>query len=402
MMATGTKSAHILEALRDEQPDQLLALIDDYRRDAREDKIDLGVGVYRDEAGETPVLDAVKAAERRILETQSSKSYLGSEGDPTFTAAVTRLALGAGLASDARVTGVQTPGGTGALRLAAEVAARGDCGRVWLGEPSWPNHAPIFSAAGLPVVAFRSVDPGSGRFDLAVALEALSEARLGDCALLQASCHNPTGADPDVDQWREIGRLLAQRGVLPILDLAYQGLGDGIEQDARGLRAVLEETGQALIAYSCNKNFGLYRERVGALIGVAAGPSAAARLKANMLVLTRALWSMPPDHGAAVVRTILSDPALESCWLRELSMMRERLRSIRRTVAAGHPLLEPIGRQRGLFSMLPITPVQVVELRTRHGIHAAPSGRANLAGLSRTNVERFLRSLEAVVEQRQW
>lgn len=382
-------------ALEEQAPDGLLTLIKAHRDDPRDTKIDLGVGVYRDAEGNTPVFTAVKAAERLLLKSQPTKAYLGPEGDAVFTSLLAPLIF-AEMGNNGRTAGVQTPGGTGALRLAAELIKRANpTGTIWAGTPTWPNHEPIFAAARLKVATYTHFDVTHQRLCFEEVIAALSRAQAGDVALLHGCCHNPTGADFSLGQWLAIGRLLAERGVLPLIDLAYQGLGDGIEEDGAGARAVIEACGQALVAYSCDKNFGLYRERTGALFVVGDTPVQMKLAYGNLLALARANWSMPPDHGAAVVRLILESKELTRVWRAELDTMRERLGQVRRRLAT-HAALGSIGRQKGMFATLPLQSAQIAELRQVHGIYMAGSGRINVAGLNDDNLDRFKAALAAV------
>ncbi|MFB0872629.1 MULTISPECIES: amino acid aminotransferase [unclassified Sphingobium] len=386
----------IFGALALQPADALLALIGAFRSDPRAGKIDVGVGVYRDLAGHTPVLRAVKEAERRLLEQQQSKAYLGPEGDIGYFEALKPIIFG-DRAFDARLSGLQTPGGTGALRVAAELLARGRPGaRIWVGNPTWPNHLPILKAAGLKIAAYDHYDVTSQRLTIDQTLDALKGAAPGDVALLHGCCHNPTGADFTVDQWRAIATLLRDRGVLPLIDLAYQGLGEGLDEDAAGARQTLEIVGEGLVAYSCDKNFGLYRERVGALYTVAKSPEQARIIQSNLLALTRANWSMPPDHGAAIVRVILEDPDLSADWRAELAEMRERIQQIRHLLANADPALAPLATQQGMFSTLPLSAEEVARLRDQHGIYMPASGRINIAGLTPETVPPFVAALAAL------
>jgi aromatic-amino-acid transaminase len=382
----------LFTSLTAQAPDPLLSLIALYREDPRPQKIDLGVGVYRDEDGHTPIMRAMKVAEQKLVDEQPTKSYLGPEGDVGFVDLTARLALG----SQAQgLVGVQTPGGTGALRLAAALiqTARPD-GTVWLGTPSWPIHAPIFESAGLTVRTYRHYDPATGRLAFHDLKQALQQAAGGDVFLIHGCCHNPSGADPDADQWAEIARLIAERGIVPLIDLAYQGLGDGLDADAAGARMLVAAVDEALIAYSCDKNFGLYRERTGALFIKAA---AAETARSNLHVLARYIWSMPPDHGGAAARIILETPALNADWRAELDTVRERLNGVRQALAAAHPRLAPLGGQRGMFSLLPLTPDQVSAIRRDHAVYMAGSGRINIAGLTLSSVPRFVQAFDAVL-----
>jgi len=387
----------LFDGLKAQAPDALLALIGLFAADPRSDKIDLGVGVYRDETGGTPVFRAVKAAEAKLVERQSSKSYLGPEGDVRFTDLLQPIVFGAAI-DPATLVGVQTPGGTGALRLAAElIAAAKPQTKVWLGTPTWPNHAPIFSAAGLTLATYRYFDQAAQAIRFDEMMDAFNTAAAGDVVLLHGCCHNPTGANLTPLQWAEIADIVAQRGLVPLVDLAYQGLGGGLDQDAAGLRQVMDAAGDVIVAYSCDKNFGLYRDRVGALYVRARQRARADLVLSNMLALARPNWSMPPDHGAAVVRTILESPELTADWRDELTSMRERIAAVRQALAAGdNTLLAPIAQQQGMFSLLPISAEQVGTLRKEHGIYMAGSGRANLAGLTLKTVPKFIEALKAV------
>ena len=382
----------LFSSLTAQAPDPLLSLIALYREDPRPQKIDLGVGVYRDEGGHTPIMRAMKAAERRLVEEQPTKSYLGPEGDVGFVALSAQLAMGPHAEG---LVGVQTPGGTGALRLAAAlIQSARPGGTVWLGTPSWPIHAPIFESAGLTVRTYRHYNPATGGLAFEDLKRALQQARGGDVFLIHGCCHNPSGVDPDADQWTEIARLIAERGVVPLIDLAYQGLGDGLDEDAAGARLLVAAVDEALIAYSCDKNFGLYRERTGALFVKAA---AAETARSNLHLLARYIWSMPPDHGAAAARIILETPALNADWRAELDTVRDRLNGVRQALAAAHPRLAPLGDQKGMFSLLPLTPDQVSAIRRDHAVYMAGSGRINIAGLTLESVPRFAQAFDAVL-----
>ena len=386
----------VFGALAAQPADALLALIGAFRSDLRADKIDVGVGVYRDLEGRTPVLRAVKEAERRLVEGQPSKGYLGPEGDVGYFDALKPIIFGE-FDFDERLSGLQTPGGTGALRLAAELIARARPGaRIWVGNPTWPNHPPILKAAGLVVADYEHFDVVTQTLTIDRMLDALSDAAPGDVALLHGCCHNPTGADLDVDQWTAVATLLRDRGVLPLIDLAYQGLGTGLEEDALGTRIMLDIVGEGLVAHSCDKNFGLYRERVGALYALSESSEQSHIVQSNLLSLTRANWSMPPDHGAAIVRVILEDAALNADWRTELAEMRDRIQQIRDLLAQADPALAPLANQRGMFSALPLSVGDVARLREMHGIYMPSSGRINLAGLTPETVVPFVDALASL------
>lgn len=390
----------MLTNLEQQQADALLALIKLHSADPRADKIDLGVGVYRTGQGDTPVFEAIKAAEKKLVETQDSKAYLGPEGDMGFVTALMPYVFGKGAPTmGGRIEGMQTPGGTGSLRLALALAQRAGVRRIVVGAPSWPNHAQICRDLGLEVVEFNHASP-NGVADMEALRQALGEAREGDAILLHGCCHNPTGIDYAEAEWDEIAHLLAESPALPILDLAYQGLGHGMEEDAYGLRRVLVSVPQALVCYSCDKNFGLYRDRVGAFYVMMAEPAQLPPVMSNAHALARANWSQPPDHGGAAVRLVLEDEELTRRWLDELDQMRTRMRQVRDRLAtagrAGSIDLVPLGRQNGLFSIVPLSKEQVLEIREKHGIYMAGSGRINVAGLTAANIEKFIESLADV------
>ena len=385
----------------DQQPaDALLALIKLHNDDPRGDKIDLGVGVYRTGQGSTPVFGAIKAAEQVLIDTQNSKSYLGPEGDMGFVHALMPYIFGVDDPTmSGRIEGMQAPGGTGAVRIAVALAKKAGVERIWMGLPSWPNHAQILGDLGVELKSFTHATK-TGTTDMDALRVAIGLAQPGDAIMLHGCCHNPTGIDYSNAQWDEIARLVAAAQLLPILDLAYQGLGHGMEEDAYGLRQVLAAVPEALIAYSCDKNFGMYRDRVGAIYVMAADDAVLNRVLSNGHALARAAWSMPPDHGGAAVRIILEDPGLTALWLDELDTMRVRMRQVRARLGevgqAGAIDLTPIALQNGLFSVLPLSPEQILKLRQDHGIYLAGSGRINIAGLTMDNIDKFIADLAAV------
>ena len=387
----------LFDRLEEQKSDSLLQLIALCDADPRPDKIDVGVGVYRDAAGGTPILRAVKQAERLLWQRQQTKAYLGSQGDARFTELIRPIVFGATLTGDERIVGLQTPGGCGALRLGADLIAKANpLARIFVGQPTWPNHGPLIESAGVEMVAHPYYDPASRRILFDEMMSALGQAQAGDLVLLHGCCHNPTGADLSPDQWRDVAALVSRRGLVPFVDLAYQGLGNGLEADAAGARLVVEAAEQALLAQSCDKNFGVYRERVGNLFVKAASARAAEVAYGNLLQLSRTMWSMPPDHGAALVHIVLEDPGLRADWNAELLEMCARIRSLRARLAAYDERLAFIDGQNGMFSMLPLTPGQVLELRKEKGIYMASSGRFNVVGLSDDNVDQFA---AAVVEK---
>ncbi len=390
----------MLTNLQQQPADALLALIKLHNQDPRADKIDLGVGVYRTGQGDTPVFGAVKEAEKRLVATQTSKAYLGPEGDMGFVEALMPYVFGkANPTMDGRIEGMQTPGGTGSLRLALAIVRKAQVAKVWMGVPSWPNHAQICADLGLAMQTFDH-DDADGSANMDALRTAITEADEGDCFLLHGCCHNPTGIDYSNEEWDEIASLIAGKKLLPLLDLAYQGLGAGMEEDAYGVRKVLASVPEAIIAYSCDKNFGLYRDRTGALYVMMAEAAQLPLAMSNGHALARANWSQPPDHGAAAARIVMEDAALTAQWLGELDMMRDRMRQVRERLAAAGKVggvdLTPIGKQRGLFSIIPFTPEQVQAMRAKHGIYFAGSGRINIAGLTMGNIDQFIAAVADV------
>jgi aromatic-amino-acid transaminase len=390
----------MLSNLQQQPADALLALIKLHNADPRADKIDLGVGVYKTGQGDTPVFASIKAAERKLVEEQDTKAYLGPEGDMGFVEKLMPYVFGkADPTLGGRIEGMQTPGGTGSLRLALAIVHKARVKRIWMGVPSWPNHAQICADLGLELKTFNHATP-EGTADIEGIRAAIAEADEGDAILLQSCCHNPTGIDYTNAHWDEIAGLVAAKKLLPVLDLAYQGLGAGMEEDAYGMRRVLVSVPEALVAYSCDKNFGLYRDRVGALYIMMSDASQLPAPISNAHALARANWSQPPDHGAAAVRLVLEDEGLTRQWLDELDTMRERMRQVRARLAAagrtGGVDLTPIGGQNGLFSIIPFTPEQVQAMREKHGIYFAGSGRINVAGLTLGNIDKFIAAVADV------
>jgi aspartate aminotransferase len=386
-------------------PDPILGLMAAFSADPRPHKIDLGVGVYKDEAGHTPVLAAVKRAEALRLEREASKTYIGMAGDPGFNRSLERLALGEVPAlAHGRVATAHTPGGTGALRVAAELIRRARPeATLWVPDPTWGNHPTVFKAAGLKVREYAYYDGATQSLRADAMLAALAEVPAHDVVLLHACCHNPSGVDLEPAHWAAVAELAEKRGFLCFVDMAYQGFAEGLDLDAYGPRLLAERLPELLLATSCSKNFGLYRERIGALSVVG---SSAAHTEATFSVLLSAIrnvYSMPPAHGAVVVREILADDELRALWLAELATMRERINHYRgllvqRLRQAG---IERdfgfIERQRGMFSFLGISAEQVERLKTEHAIYMVGSSRMNIAGLSAANIDHFVASLKSVL-----
>ncbi len=386
-------SAQLLEKLASIESDSLLGLIAMANADPRPDKIDVGVGVYRDGEGRTPILRAIKAAERRLWNEQQTKAYLGGAGDKRYTQLLRPIVLGRH-ADDERILGLHTPGGCGALALGFRLIAAARPGaRVLVGIPTWPNHVPVIEAAGLEVVRYGYYDRDAYAIRFDEMMQRLDGAAQGDVVLLHGCCHNPTGADLDDEQWADVVRTVAHRGLLPFVDIAYQGLGRGLEEDARGLHLLLDACDEVIIAHSCDKNFGLYRDRVGSLWIKTAQEQSSRTAMDHVLQISREMWSMPPDHGAAAVRIVLEDAELTADWQAELGEMRSRIARVRARIAAADPRLAYVGEQFGMFSMLPIDIDQVRKLRSEHAIYMADSGRFNILGMADAALDRFIAAI---------
>ena len=387
----------MLASLEARPADPLLSLISLFEADPRTDKIDLGVGVYRDATGQTPVMAAVKAAETMLFELQDSKSYLGPEGDVSFVNAMAKLAFG-NISVGQSYTGLQTPGGTGALRLLLELWQRANPdGKVWLGTPSWPVHETMIRSVGAKIQTYVHYDTTAQSACPDNLLAAIRSAKSGDLFLLHGCCHNPSGADPDASLWLLIAEALLNVGAIPLVDLAYQGLGNGLDEDATGLRILLDHLPELLLAYSCDKNFGLYRDRVGAAYVVSRQLGLLEVAQGHLSEIARSCWSMPPDHGAAVARLIMTEPTLTASWRQELNQMTKRIQSIRDRLAEfgdiGKFAFGRLRNEKGMFALLPATPDEVVRLRNENGIFMAGSGRINLAGLQEADCDRLVQAI---------
>jgi aspartate aminotransferase len=398
----------MFERLEPITPDGILALLAAYRADPDPRKVDLGIGVYRDEHGETPVLAAVRAAESALHVGQTTKAYVGPTGHAGFNSAMEQLVFGPShpVLASGRLRTVQAPGGCGALRLGAEIIRTASPHSVvHVPTPTWANHVPLLGGAGLALEDYQYFDPATGGVHFAAMRAALERLPAGSVVLLHASCHNPTGADLSTEQWRELLELVRRRSLLPFIDMAYQGLGEELDADAYAIRLFAAELPEVVCAVSCSKNFGLYRERTGALHLIASTHAAADAALSNMVKIARGIWSMPPDHGAAVVHGVLADAALRKSWESELASMRIRITGLR--AAAVRALREHcpqrdfsfIARQRGMFSYFGINTAQVRELRARHHIYMTDDSRMNVAGLREENIEYFARAVAEVLGQ---
>ena len=385
-------------------PDAILGLMERFRADERPHKVSLASGVYVDERGITPVLDTVREAEDRILETQTTKVYKPIDGDPAYLRPVRELVFGAGhpAIGAGRVELLHTPGGTGALRVAGDLVHTISPGAaVWLSTPTWPNHPQVFEAAGLPVRSYPYLG-ADGELDMDALIGVLRSVPAGDVVLLHGCCHNPTGIDPTAEQWAVIADVLAERRVLPLLDFAYQGFADGLTEDARGLLALLERVGTMLVASSFSKNFALYDERVGALGIVGADKAETQTLLSHAKAVVRANYSNPPAHGGEIVAAILGDDALRARWVDEVATMRGRINGNRQAFVAGLQAAgapgdhEGLLRQRGMFSLLPLGEERVARLRDDYAIYVVGKGRVNVAGLTAANLGPVCKALAEV------
>lgn len=388
-------------ALPPAQEDKILRIMGAFAADARAEKIDLGVGVYRAADGTTPVMRAVRAAEARVLAGQTTKSYTALTGEPAFGAALAAWVLGPELARSGRLAVAATPGGTGAVRQALELVRAARPGTtVWVSDPSWPNHAAILDAMGMTWRPYRYFDRATGGLDRAGMREDLGSMAEGDVLLLHGCCHNPTGVDPTTQDWATLADLATTRGAVPLIDVAYLGLGDGAEADAAGLRALVAQVPEALLTVSGSKSFGLYRERVGAVLALAEDPG---RVAGWLAWLNRLAYAFPPDHGARVVTEILGDPELRADWETELAEMRARIAAMRAGLAAalraetGSDRFGFLGGHRGMFSLSGARPDQVETLRRDHALYMIGDGRINVAGLTEATIPATARALAAVL-----
>ena len=384
--------------------DPILGLMEAYRSDRNPAKLDLGVGVYKDAQGLTPIPRAVKLAEQRLVDSETTKSYIGGHGDALFCSHLARLVLGADspLLAEQRAAASQTPGGTGALRLAGDFIHHCLPGRgIWLSDQTWPIHETIFAEAGLRVGHYPYVG-ADNRLNVEAMIAALSHLPRGDVVLLHACCHNPTGFDLTQDDWRRVLDVVKARELLPLIDFAYQGFGAGLEQDAWAVRLFASELPELLITSSCSKNFGLYRERTGALIVCTSEAEKLLDVRSQLASIARNLWSTPPAHGAAVVATILDDGELRKLWSDELEAMRQRVAGLRLgLVEALRPYglaerFAHIAEQRGMFSYTGLSPQQVQRLRAEHSVYMVGSGRANVAGLDSERLDALAQAIARV------
>jgi aspartate aminotransferase len=396
----------VFEVLPALAPDPILGLSAAFRADTNPKKIDLGVGVYKDEQGNTPIVGAVAQAQARLLESETSKTYITPQGVQGYIDGMLELLLGKGnpavLAN--RVAAVQAPGGCGALRILAELLKRcNDNAKVWVSDPTWANHIPLIGNAGLALDTYPYFDKATASIRFDAMLDTLKTIPKGDVVLLHACCHNPTGADLTQDQWRQVAEVAQQQGWLPFIDSAYLGFGDDLETDAFGMRLMVESVPEVIIAASCSKNFGLYRERVGLAVMVTENSAQTPIVQSQIQAIARGIYSMPPSYGGALVDIILHDDALKASWVAEVDEMRNRMRDLRALLVTkmaenGAPKdFSFVNDQKGMFSFLCITPEQVQAVRAEHSVYFVDSSRVNIAGINLSNVDALSKALVSVL-----
>lgn len=386
--------------------DPILGLTEAFKADPRTDKVNLGVGIYKDEAGQTPVLKSVKLAEAKLLEEEKTKSYLGIEGVALYNQAVQQLLFGKdnAIIADGRAVTAQAPGGTGSLRVAAEfVLSNTDSKTIWISNPTWANHKNIFETAGLEIKEYSYYRAETHDLDFDAMMTDLQQASEGDLVLLHGCCHNPTGIDLNINQWQQVAKLCAEKGLVPLFDFAYQGFGSGIEEDAQGLRAVAAVVPELLVANSFSKDFGLYNERIGAVTLVAKDSESAVRAFSQVKRTIRANYSNPPAHGAMIVSTILNDGELNALWQQELTEMRQRIASMRTLFVESLKAegvdrdFSFISRQNGMFSFSGLNKEQVARLKDEFGVYIVGSGRISVAGMTKTNMPVICKAIAKVL-----
>ncbi|MDF0599354.1 aspartate/tyrosine/aromatic aminotransferase [Psychromarinibacter sp. C21-152] len=389
----------MLNDLKAQPKDKILMLMEMFKEDPREVKVDLGVGVYKTPEGVTPIMRAIKTAEKQLWEVETTKSYTGLAGDPGFTGGMRDLVLGDAVPAD-RVAAAATPGGTGAVRQAFDLArmANPDV-TVWVSQPTWPNHTSILKHMGVPMREYRYFDDATCAVDFDGMMSDLQDVAKGDVVLLHGCCHNPTGANLTLPEFQRVAELLNDKGALPMVDIAYQGFGDGLDADAAGVRHIVSNCPEALVAASCSKNFGIYRERAGVLMAVQEDASKTPVAQGTLNHINRQNFSFPPDHGARLVSMILADDALRADWMAELEDMRTGMLTLREQLAeelrrlTGSDRFGFIAQHRGMFSRLGATTAQVDEMREKHGIYMVGDSRINVAGLNKDTVPLLARAM---------
>lgn len=397
----------MFERLKPMAGDPILGLMAAFRADSREQKIDLGVGVYQDDRGRTPVMSAIKKAETLLMDLEKTKSYQGIAGDPTYNQHMMELLLGAdhSIHNSGRLVTLQAPGGSGSLRVGAEVIRRARPeAKLWVGVPTWPNHIPLLGSAGFKIEEYPYYNHDTHSINSDSMMEALNRVPAGDIVLLHGCCHNPTGADLTREQWDQIADLAVEKGFIPFIDIAYQGLGEGLDVDAYGVRMMAEKVPELLIASSCSKNFGLYRERTGSISLIAETAEQAKIVNGLAMSIARQIYSMPPAHGALLVSLVLSDDQLRAEWQTELEAVRQRIQSMRNLLAdsinnnAAGLDFSHIKQQRGMFSFLGISGDQLQRLRDEYAVYIVNSTRINLAGINSTNIDYLSESILNVLK----
>lgn len=395
----------MFEALPEPKADAILSLMAAFRADTRAHKMDLGVGIYKDSAGKTPVMRAVKNAETRLLESQDTKAYVSPTGSAPFCAAMIAQVFGKD-ADTSRIRAAQSVGGSGALRVLADLMKEGrPNAELWVSDPSWPNHVPLMTAAGYTLQKYPYYDAATGKVRIDDMLATLGKAKKGDIVLLHGCCHNPTGADLSMDEWNRVIDLLLEKELFPLVDLAYQGFGDGLEEDAAAIRLIASRVPEMVVAASCSKNLGLYRERVGAAMLMGKNEAEATRALGRLASVIRANYSMPPDHGANATEIVMSDDGLNQEWRNELEAMRQRMVGLRKAFAeamrkrSNSDSFDYIAEQKGMFSRLPLSTDHINTLRDDHGIYIVGDGRINVAGLPENGLDKLADAICSVLAE---
>lgn len=397
----------MFESLKPVAMDPILGLMAAYRADTRTNKIDLGIGVYMNDRGHTPVMTSVKEAETQLMQLETTKSYQGIAGDPDYNQRIIELLFGAdhSILNSGRIKSIQAPGGSGALRVGAEVIQRARPeAKLWVGVPTWPNHIPLLGGAGFEIEEYPYYNRDNHQIETEAMMKTLRQVPAGDMVLLHGCCHNPTGADLTHEQWDMIADLALERGFIPFIDTAYQGLGDGLDEDAYGLRMMAERLPELVVASSCSKNFGLYRERTGSITFIADSAEQADIVASQAMSVARQIYSMPPAHGALLVSLILGDQQLRTNWEAELTEVRERIQSMRTLLAdniqnnAAGKDFSHIKQQRGMFSFLGLNTAQLDQLREEYGVYIVSSSRVNLAGINSSNIDYLSSSIMSVLK----
>jgi aspartate aminotransferase len=396
----------MFQSIERRPPDPILGLTATFKKDTNPNKVDLGAGVYKNESGNTPIISAIKKAEQKLWETEDSKSYIAQAGPEGFNRHMASMVLGENSAAinDQRACSVLTPGGSGALRVIAEfVSANFPNTRTWISSPTWANHIPLLGSAGLNLVEYPYYNYDKHEIDIDQMMDTLKQATAGDLVLVHGCCHNPCGGDLSKEQWQAFAEAAEKQGFTPFVDLAYQGLGDGLEEDVYGVRLLTEKLPEVIIASSCSKNFGLYRERTGAVIMVGESADQISASASQLLSTARQIYSMPPSHGAAMVEMVLSEPELKQEWLMELTEMRERINGLRSQLVAKFKEIGVdqdfsfIEREKGMFSFLGLSPEQVQTLGDDYSIYMVKSSRINVAGISNSNIDYLAESIAKVL-----